>query len=52
MRTNLYQYPGEADDGLTYYAALMRSLPTLHLDLSDQATDNGAALVEFIATLG
>jgi hypothetical protein len=52
MRTNLYQYPGEADDGLTYYAALMRSLPILHLDLSDQATDNGAALADFVGTLG
>jgi len=52
MRTNLYQYPGEADDGLAYYAALMRSLPVRHFDLSDQAADNGAALVEFTATLG
>ena len=52
MRTNLYQYPGEPDDGLAYYAALMRSLPVYHLDLCDQAIDNGAALADLIADLG
>ncbi len=51
MRTNLCQYPGEPDDGLEYYAALMRSLPIFHLDLSEQAKDNGAALAGFVATL-
>ena len=51
MRTNLYQFPGEADDGLGYYGALLRSMPVLRLELSDNAADNGAALAEFIATL-
>jgi len=51
MRTNLYQFPGEADDGLGYYGALLRSLPVFRLELSDNAADNGAALAAFIATL-
>lgn len=52
MRTNLYQYPGEPDDGLAYYAALMRSLPVFHLELCDRALDNGIALADLIADLG
>lgn len=51
MRSNLYQFPGEADDGLDYYATLLRSLPVLRLELSDEAADNGAALADFIGTL-
>jgi hypothetical protein len=52
MRTNLYQYPGEPDDGLAYYAALMRSLPVFHLDLCDRAIDNGSVLADLVADLG
>jgi hypothetical protein len=52
MRSNLFQYLGEADDGLDYYAALLRSLPIHRLELSDNAADNGAALAAFIAALG
>ena len=51
MRTNLYQFPGEVDDGLDYYANLLRSLPVYRLELSSYAPDNGAALAELIATL-
>jgi hypothetical protein len=52
MRSNLYQFPGEPDDGLDYYAMLLRSLPVHRLELSDKAAENGAALAEFIAALG
>ncbi|MEZ5831266.1 MAG: hypothetical protein R3D05_08790 [Dongiaceae bacterium] len=51
MRTNLYQYRGEPDDGMEYYAGLLRALPVYQLDLSDKAPDNGTALAEFIASL-
>lgn len=51
MRTNLYQVPGEAEDGFEYYGSLMRSRPVLRLELSDKAPDNGAALADFIAAL-
>ena len=52
MRSNLYQFPGEPDDGLDYYAMLLRSLPIHRLELSDKAAENGAALAAFIAALG
>jgi hypothetical protein len=51
MRSNLYQFPGEADDGLEYYAALLRSLPVHRMELSDRASDNGAALRDFVAAI-
>lgn len=51
MRTNLYQFPGEADDGLEYYANLLRILPTYRLELSPSAPANGAALGEIVAAL-
>jgi hypothetical protein len=52
MRTNLYQFPGEAEDGLEYYAGLSRSVPVRRLELSDKAPDNGAVLADFVAALG
>lgn len=51
MRSNLFQFPGEPDDGMEYYATLLRGLPAYRLDLSDSAAANGGALVEFIARL-
>jgi hypothetical protein len=50
--TNLHQFPGEPIDGLDYYGDLVRPLPVHWLDLSDNAADNGAALAEFVASLG
>ncbi len=51
MSTNLYQFPGEPEDGLDYYAALLRAVPVYRLELSGQAPDNGAALAEFVGRL-
>ncbi|WP_119303748.1 phosphoenolpyruvate carboxykinase (ATP) [Dongia deserti] len=49
--SNLFQFPGEPIDGLDYYADLVRGAPVHHLELSDSAADNGAALAEFVAAL-
>lgn len=51
MRSNLFQFPGEPDDGMTYYAALLRGLSVYRLDLSDSAVANGGALAELIGGL-
>lgn len=51
MRSNLYQFPGEPEDGLAYYGMLLRSMPVHRLALSDSAADNGAALAAFIGHL-
>jgi hypothetical protein len=51
MRSNLFQFPGEPEDGMEYYAALLRQVPTYRLDLSDSAADNGASLSDFIDAL-
>jgi hypothetical protein len=51
MRSNLYQFPGEPEDGMEYYAALLRRVPTYRLDLSESAADSGAALADFIDEL-
>ena len=51
MRSNLYQFPGEPEDGLAYYGMLLRSVPVHRLALSDSAADNGAALAAFIGDL-
>lgn len=49
--TNLLQFAGEPDDGMEYYAALVRSLPAYRLAMSDSAAENGAALADFIDRL-
>lgn len=49
--TNLMQFPGEADDGMVYYANLLRRLPAYRLELSSDAAECGAALRSFIAGL-
>lgn len=51
MRTNLYQFPGEPEDGLEYYAGLLRTVPVHRIELSERAQDNGAALADFVAAL-
>jgi hypothetical protein len=51
MRSNLFQFPGETEDGIEYYAALLRNLPIYRLELSDSAADSGAALADFIDAL-
>jgi len=49
--TNLLQFPGEPDDGMAYYAGLLRRLPAYRLDLSADARQCGAALRDFIGAL-
>lgn len=49
--TNLMQFPGEPDDGMAYYADLVRRLPAYRLELSADAAQCGAALREFIASV-
>ncbi len=49
--TNLLQFPGEPDDGMAYYADLLRRLPAYRLELSGDALECGAALRAFIAGL-
>jgi hypothetical protein len=49
--TNLLQFPGEADDGMAYYAGLARRLPAYRLELSADARQCGDALRDFIGTL-
>jgi len=51
MRSNLFQFPGEPEDGVEYYAALLRHLPIYRLELSDSAADSGATLADFIDAL-
>jgi hypothetical protein len=51
MTSNLHQFAGEADDGMAYFARLLKSLPCYRLELSEDAAANGAALRDFIDTL-
>lgn len=51
MRSNIYQFPGEPDDGFEYYGTLLRGLPVYRLELSENAVDNGTALADFVADL-
>lgn len=49
--TNLLQFPGEPDDGMAYYANLVRTLPAYRLELSSNSLECGAALRAFIDAL-
>jgi hypothetical protein len=49
--TNLMQFPGEADDGMAFYADLVRRLPCYRLDLAADAQRCGEALRDFVAAL-
>lgn len=49
--TNLLQFPGEPDDGMAYYADLVRRLPAYRLELSMDTRKNGDALRAFVGTL-
>ena len=51
MRSNLYQFPGEPEDGLAYFGMLLRSVPVHRIALSDNAAENGAALAAFLGDL-
>jgi len=43
IRTNLYQFAGERDDGLSFFSRLL-SVPCYRLDLTPDPVANGDAL--------
>jgi hypothetical protein len=47
MRSNLHQFPGEADDGMRFFGGMLRQLPVHRLDLSENFPRNG----ELVRTL-
>ncbi len=49
MTSNLHQFPAEHDRGMSFYAELLRRLPSFRLDLSPDAEKNGRLLKAFIA---
>lgn len=49
MTSNLHQFPAETDRGMSFYAELLRRLPSFRLDLSPDAAKNGRLLKAFIA---
>jgi hypothetical protein len=49
MTSNLHQFPAEHDRGMSFYAELLRRLPSFRLDLSPDAEKNGRLLKTFIA---
>lgn len=51
MRSNLYQFPGEEEDGMAFFANVVRRLPAYRLLLSGRHQDNGDIMQEFIASL-
>lgn len=50
--SNVYQFPGEPDDGMRYFGDLVRRIPCYRIDLSSAADRNGEALAEFIGGMG
>ena len=51
MRSNLHQYPGEDEDGMAFFAHLLRQLPTFELELSTDFQRNGRCVQSLIAGL-
>ncbi len=48
MRSNLYQYPGEDDDGFRFFARLLERLPCYRIDLALDPRVNGEAIDRFL----
>lgn len=44
MRSNLYQFPGEDDDGLAFFAKFLASLPCFRIDLALEPAENSKAI--------
>jgi hypothetical protein len=44
MRSNLYQFPGEEDDGLAFFAKFLADLPCFRIDLAFDPTANSNAI--------
>ena len=51
MRSNLHQFPGETDDGMAFYADILRRLPVLRIDLSENFPANGELVRRLIQSL-
>lgn len=51
MTSNLHQFAGEPDDGMTFFARFLKDLPCYRLDLSPDAARNGDLLRAFIEGL-
>lgn len=51
MSSNLHQFAGEADDGLSFFSRLLARLPCFQMELSDDAAANGLLLRDFIERL-
>lgn len=48
MSSNLHQFAGEAEEGMSFFARLLARLPCFQMELSDDATANGRLLRDFI----
>jgi hypothetical protein len=51
MTSNLYQFAGEEDHGMRFFATFLKDMPCFQLDLSPDAVRNGALLREFVERL-
>ncbi len=48
MRSNLYQYPGEDDDGLAFFAKFLERLPCYRIDLALDPRENSETIDRFL----
>lgn len=51
MSSNLHQFAGETDNGMSFFARLLARLPCFHMELSSDAAANGLLLRDFIEGL-
>jgi hypothetical protein len=51
MSSNLHQFAGETDDGMSFFARLLARLPCYQMELSADAAANGLVLRDFIEGL-
>lgn len=52
MRSNLYQFPGEHDDGLQFFSKLLSQLPCFRIKLSSDPAANGDAIDRLLEKVG
>ena len=51
MSSNLHQFAGEPDEGMSFYARFLASLPCFQMELSSDAAANGQLLRDFVEAL-
>jgi hypothetical protein len=51
ISSNVRQYPGEPETGMTFFARFLRNLPCYRINLSKDAAKNGEALARLIRQL-